>query len=105
VEPAGCSVVAIGMGSEYRMPPSFAGSWTYTSYGLVRTGTLMLYHLVLGVRPPVGTAWKVGMAGGAASPVAERLKSKSANCVWDSDGAVSLVDWPPKVSEMGVCVR
>ena len=25
------------------MPPSFAGSWTYTSYVLVRTGTLMLY--------------------------------------------------------------
>jgi len=39
---------------------------------LVRTGTLMLYRLVLWVRSPVGTAWKVGMAGGGASPVAER---------------------------------
>jgi len=47
----------------------------------------------------------VGMAGGGASPVAERPeKSESANCVWDSDGAVSSVDWPPKVSRMGVCV-
>ena len=52
----------------------------------------------------MGTAWKVGMAGGAASPaVAERpYKSESANCVWDSDGAVLSVDWHPKVSEMGV---
>jgi len=72
VEPAGYSVEAIGTGSEYRMPPSFAGSWTYTSYALVQTGTLMLYRLVLWVRSPVGTAWKVGMAGGGASPVAER---------------------------------
>jgi len=56
VEPAGYSVEAIGTGSEYRMPLSFAGSWTYTSYVLVRTGTLMLYRLVLWVRSPVGTA-------------------------------------------------
>ena len=42
VVPAGCFVVAFGTGSECRLPPLFVGSWTYASYVLVRTGTLIL---------------------------------------------------------------
>ena len=52
-----------------------------------------------------GHCLESGNGWGGASPVAERPeKSEAANCVWDSDGAVSSVDWPPKVSGMGVCV-
>jgi len=86
VEPAGCSVVAIGMVSEYRLPPSFVGSWTYTH--LICAGADGYVNAVsFSTRSPVasGHCLESGYGGGgAASPVAERPeKSESANCVWD----------------------